>query len=173
MIQPTLSIGLHGNDISISSHLLLFHFLGTYLLTHLSVYYLIPHDSTIGSSIYSPAFPTIEKDFHVDSTVALLPLSLYVLALGAGPMLAAPISETYGRHIVYLLSPPIGALFTLGAGFSQNIWTLCILRFFAGLTFSPALAIGAGSIADVNKLEHRAAPSSLYILSPFLGPALG
>jgi MFS family permease len=96
-----------------------------------------------------------------------------VLALGFGPILAAPTSETYGRHVVYLISTPLGALFTLGAGFSNNIWTLCILRFFAGLTFSPALAIGAGTIADVNKAEHRAAPTALYILSPFLGPSLG
>jgi MFS family permease len=129
-------------------------------------------DSTLGSSIYSPAFPTIQHEFHVGSTVALLPLSLYVLALGFGPLLAAPIPETYGRHVVYLVSTPVGALFTMGAGFSQNIWTLCILRFLAGLTFSPALAIGAGSIADVNKAEHRAFPTTLYILSPFLGPAL-
>ena len=113
------------------------------------------------------------KDFHVSSTVAILPLSLYVFALGFGPLLAAPMSETYGRHVVYLVSTPLGALFTLGAGLSQNIWTLCILRFFAGLTFSPALAIGAGTIADVNTAEQRAAPSALYILSPFLGPALG
>jgi MFS family permease len=61
----------------------------------------------------------------------------------------------------------------MGAGLSQNIWTLCILRFFAGLAFSPSLAIGGGSIADVNKPEHRAAASAMYILSPFLGPALG
>lgn len=105
--------------------------------------------------------------------MALLPLTLYVLALGFGPILAAPLSETYGRHIVYLISVPIGALFTMGTGFSHNIQTLCILRFFSGLAFSPALAIGAGSIADVNRPEHRAIPSALYILSPFLGPSLG
>lgn len=130
-------------------------------------------DSTLGSSIYSPAFPSIEKEWGVSSTVALLPLTTYVLALGFGPLIAAPMSETYGRHIVYLISAPIGALFTMGAGFSQNIWTLCILRFFAGLSFSPALAIGAGSIADVYTTDRRAYPSTLYILSPFLGPALG
>lgn len=130
-------------------------------------------DSTFASSIYTPAFSEIKADFHVGSTVAILPLSLYVLALGGGPLLAAPISETYGRHIVYLFSAPLGALFTMGAGLSQNIASLCILRFFAGLMFSPALAIGAGTIADVNKPEHRATPTSFYILMPFLGPSLG
>jgi MFS family permease len=127
----------------------------------------------LGSSIYTPAFPTIENAFDVSSTVALLPLTFYVLALGFGPVIAAPLSETYGRHIVYTVSVPLGALFTLGGGFSQNIWTLCILRFFAGLSFSPALSIGAGTIADTNKAENRAIPSALYILSPFLGPAFG
>jgi MFS family permease len=134
---------------------------------------LINDRRTIGTSLYSPAFPIIQRDFHVGSTVALLPLSLYVLALGSGPVLAAPISETYGRYVVYLFSGPLGALFTMGAGFSQNIWTLCILRFFAGLTFSPALAIGAGSIADVNRAETRIVPTCFYILSLFLGPSLG
>ncbi len=130
-------------------------------------------NSSFGSSVVSPAFGVFQEDWHVSSTVSILPLTVYALALGYGPLIAAPLSETYGRHVVYLISTPLGALFTMGAGFSQNIWTLCILRFFAGLTFSPSLAIGGGSIADVNKPEHRAAASAIYILSPFLGPALG
>lgn len=129
--------------------------------------------STIGSSIYAPAFPAIQQAWGVSTTVALLPLTTYVLALAFGPIIAAPMSETYGRHIVYLLSVPIAILFTIGTGFSQNIWTLCILRFFSGMAFSPALAIGAGTIADMTKNEHRTIPSTFYVLSPFLGPALG
>jgi MFS family permease len=129
--------------------------------------------STPRSSIYTPAFPTIQHDFNVSSTVALFPFSFYVLALGFGPILAAPVSETFGRQVIYLVSTPIGALFTMGSGWSKNIWTLCILRFFAGLAFSPALAIGAGTIADVTRAEGRATPTTIYILTPFLGPALG
>lgn len=113
------------------------------------------------------------SSFHVSTTVALLPLSFYVIALGFGPVLAAPLSETYGRQFVYLSSLPLGALFTMGAGFSKNIETLVILRFFAGLFFSPALSIGAGTIADMCSNEERATMTSIYILMPFLGPALG
>ncbi|KUJ18013.1 MFS multidrug transporter-like protein, partial [Mollisia scopiformis] len=133
----------------------------------------ISFSATIGSSIYTPAFPVIQEQWGVSTTVALLPLTTYVLALALGPIIAAPMSETYGRHIVYLVSVPIATLFTLGSGFSQNIWTLCILRFFSGMAFSPALAIGAGTIADMNKNEHRTIPSAFYVLSPFLGPSLG
>ncbi|KAH8796327.1 major facilitator superfamily domain-containing protein [Hyaloscypha finlandica] len=82
-----------------------------------------------------------------------------------------PVDDT--SCTVYLVSTPLGALFTMGAGFSQNIWTLCILRLFAGLTFSPKLSIGAGSNADVVTTQNRAAASAFYFLSSFLGPALG
>lgn len=115
----------------------------------------------------------IKEDFGVSTTVALLPLSLYVLALGLGPVLGAPLSETYGRKMVYLISPPLAALFTIGAGFAPTFAGLAILRFIAGMFFSPSLAIGAGTLADVFQPKERALGTTLYILSPFLGPSLG
>ncbi|KAG4031723.1 hypothetical protein MFRU_008g00850 [Monilinia fructicola] len=134
---------------------------------------LISFSATLGSSLIAPSLPFLSHTFHVSSTVAILPLSTYVLALALGPLLAAPLSESLGRKPVYLISVPLGCLFTLGCGFSQNMWSLCILRFFAGMAYSPALAIGAGSIADCFTAERRASPSAWYIMSPFLGPALG
>ncbi|KAF7887629.1 hypothetical protein EAF00_009923 [Botryotinia globosa] len=134
---------------------------------------LISFSATLGSSLISPAISFISHTFHTSSTVSILPLSTYVLALALGPLIAAPFSESLGRKPVYLLSVPMGCVFTLGCGFSQNIAILSILRFFAGMAFSPALAIGVGSIADCYTAEKRARPSAWYVMSPFLGPALG
>lgn len=111
--------------------------------------------------------------FHVSSTVALLGLSLYVLGLAFGPVLAAPISETRGRKVVYRVSLPLAAFFTLGAGFSQNMASLAVTRFFAGFFGSPTLAVGAGTNVDLWLPVHRAVASGLFLLAPFLGPALG
>jgi len=101
---------------------------------------------TFGSSVYTPGYPEVAKKFGVSQTVALLPLSLYVLGLAFGPVLAAPISETKGRRVVYLVSLPIAAVFTLGAGFSQSFAALVVTRFFAGFFSSPVLAVGAGTM---------------------------
>ena len=128
---------------------------------------------TFGSSVYTPGYPEVMKKFDVSATVALLGLSLYVLGLAFGPILAAPVSETHGRRVVYFTSLPIAALFTLGAGFSQNFASLAITRFFAGFFGSPVLAVGAGTNVDVWLPIHRATASSLFLLAPFLGPALG
>jgi MFS family permease len=111
--------------------------------------------------------------FSVSRTLALIPLTVYVLGLAFGPILSAPISEMYGRQIVYLTSPPIFMLFTLGAGFSQSLASLIVCRFFAGFFGSPALAVGAGTGADIFPPRVRAVTTSMFILAPFLGPALG
>lgn len=113
------------------------------------------------------------EEFSVSSTVALLPLSLYILGLAFGPVLAAPTSETYGRRGVLLVSPPIFALFILGAGLSKNIASLTICRFLAGLFGSPSLSVGAGMMADLWTPRSRFYASTIQALFGFLGPSLG
>ena len=128
---------------------------------------------TLGSSVYTPGYFELEKRFNVSPTVALLPLSLYVLALGFGPVLAAPISETLGQRVVYLVSAPIAALFTLGAGFSNTFAALTITPFFAGFFGSPVLAVGAGMTVDMWAPVHRAVATAAFLLALFLVPAIG
>ena len=100
-------------------------------------------------------------------------MTLYVLGLGFGPILAAPISETLGRRVVYLGTFPPAILFILGSGFAQNFGTLLVCRFFTGLFSAPSIAVGAGSMSDLWPPMHRAAASGFFILMPFLGPAMG
>lgn len=128
---------------------------------------------TFGTSVYTPATAEVAEKFNVSLTVSELGLSLYVLGLAFGPMIAAPLSETRGRIAVYRYSTPIAAAFTLGAGFSNNMASLAVCRFLAGFFGSPCLAVGAGTIADLWPPVYRAPATSIYLLTPFLGPALG
>lgn len=121
----------------------------------------------------SPSTPDIVRAFSISTTAAILPLTLYVLGLGFGPMISAPISETFGRRPVYLSLFPPSLLFTLGAGFSSSFAALCVCRFFAGLLGSGCLAVGAGTNSDMWKPKASAASASIFLLAPFLGPAFG
>ncbi|RGP59015.1 hypothetical protein FSPOR_11637 [Fusarium sporotrichioides] len=84
--------------------------------------------ASIGTSIMSPARNDLMSEFNVSSTVALLPLTMYVLALGFGPIIGGPLSETIGRYAIYAASVPLGALFTIGAGFVHNIGAFVVNR---------------------------------------------
>jgi MFS family permease len=129
--------------------------------------------STFGTSVYSPAVFDVMSHFHVSRTAAIVPLTVYTLGLSLGPIFSAPLSEKHGRRIVYMLSSPIFMLFTLGAGFSKSFASLVICRFFAGVAGSPALAIGAGTSADLFTPQNRAVVTSLFLAAPFAGPSLG
>lgn len=111
--------------------------------------------------------------FMVSREVALLPFSLYLLGLAMGPIIAAPVSETFGRKPVYLSALPLFAFFTIGAGFSSGIVSLTVCRFFAGLFSSPGLSIGTGTISDVWPPEKRGAPMSTFVSMVQMGPAFG
>lgn len=113
------------------------------------------------------------EEFGVSSTVAILPLTLYVLALGFGPVVGGPLSETWGRYPVYVSSTPLGALFAVGAGFTHSFIALCLLRFFSGFCWAPVLATAAGSLADTFPPSTRGPASAIFIMMPFLGPGLG
>ena len=88
-------------------------------------------------------------------------------------MVAGGLSEAFGRRIVYFCCTPLALLFTLGAGLSKDITSLLITRFLAGSFGAGPLAVGAGTSADLWPPILRATGSCLWILMPFLGPALG
>ncbi|KAJ5189944.1 Major facilitator superfamily domain general substrate transporter [Penicillium cf. griseofulvum] len=129
--------------------------------------------TTVGVSILSPAHSQIMEEFEVGSTVAILPLSLYVFALALGPIVGGPLSETVGRYPVYIASVVLGTLFTLGVGFCPTFAGVCVLRFLAGFCYAPTLAVAAGTLNETFKPAARAIPSAIFILTPFLGPGLG
>ena len=108
-------------------------------------------------------------DFGVSETVAILPLTTYVLGLAFGPMIAAPMSETLGRLGTYRIAVPISALFSLGAGFAPNMAGLCILRFLAGFFGGAPLPVTAGTGADLFDGKDFAFVGTLFLFTPFLG----
>lgn len=129
-------------------------------------------NSTAGSSIISPAAQVLAAKFNVSETESYLPLSLYVFALAFGPVLGGPLSESVGRMPVYYTLFPLGALFTLGAGFANNFGALCFLRFLAGFCWAPTLTVAVGSIAESFTPARRGPMLAIFILMPFLGPGL-
>lgn len=124
-------------------------------------------------AIYSPSHSHVQEDFGVSSTLSLLPFTLYVYGLAFGPLISAPLSETYGRRFIYVFLTPISLLFIMGAGFAKNMATLLVCRFFAGTFGSSPLAVGAGTIMDIWSGKHSSVAMTLFFTTAFLGPAVG
>jgi len=153
---------------------------------------------TFASSAYSGAIPSIIQEFPgplnctgnctglnfpegcignctggYDNLVYIAGLSLYVLGFALGPLLWAPLSEIYGRRPVLLVSFAGFTAFNGGVIASQNIWTISILRFFAGALGSSVTTNSGGTISDLFTAKKRGLGISLFAAAPFLGPGVG
>jgi MFS family permease len=68
---------------------------------------------------------------------------------------------------------PLLLISTAIAASANNIAVLIIFRFLAGLGGSGALAVGAGTIADLWHARTQGRGALFFVMAPFLGPALG
>ncbi len=90
-----------------------------------------------------------------------------------GPLLWAPLSELYGRQLLFFGTYGVLTAFNAGAAGSKNIQTLVILRFFAGAFGSSPLTNAGGVIADMFPAKQRGLAMSVFAAAPFMGPTLG
>ncbi|KAI9713890.1 MAG: hypothetical protein M1820_000620 [Bogoriella megaspora] len=125
------------------------------------------------SSAYSGGVQQIIQEFHCSQEVVILGISLFVLGFAIGPLLWAPLSEMYGRQWLFTITYGVLTAFNAGAAGSPNIWTLIILRFFAGAFGSSPLTNAGGVIADMFPAKERGLALSIFAAAPFMGPVLG
>lgn len=125
------------------------------------------------SSAYSGGSREVIEEFGCSQEVYTLGISLFVLGFAIGPLIWAPMSELFGRQVLFIGTYFGLTAFNAGAAGSQNIWTLIILRFFAGAIGSSPLTNAGGVIADMFPAKQRGLAMSLFAAAPFMGPVLG
>jgi len=125
------------------------------------------------SSAYSGSVAQIIQEFKISQEVATLGVSLFVLGFAVGPLLWAPLSELYGRQILFCGTYAMLTIFNAGAAGSTNAATLLVLRFLAGTFGSSPLTNAGGVIADMMDASQRGIGMSIFAAAPFMGPVLG
>jgi MFS family permease len=63
----------------------------------------------------------IGKEFGVSKDVTILGISLFVVGIGLGPLFFGPLSEVYGRNIVYQVSYTFFFIFSWPVAFAPDI----------------------------------------------------
>jgi MFS family permease len=125
------------------------------------------------SSAYTGGILQIEEQFMITTEVATLGVSLYVLGFALGPLLWAPMSELFGRQVVFIGTYCGLTIFCAGTTGAKNIATLLIFRFLAGAFGSSPFTNSGGVIADMFLARERGLALSAFALAPFLGPVIG
>lgn len=104
----------------------------------------------------TPSLLSIQED-SPEATKSLLSfsVSIYIIGFGLGPLILAPLSEIYGRNVVYHVSNILFTIFTSLCGLSPSIGALLAFRLIAGFFGGAPLTNGGGTIADIVPVEKR------------------
>ncbi|KAK5687423.1 hypothetical protein LTS10_001561 [Elasticomyces elasticus] len=128
---------------------------------------------TLASSIVAPAREILMADRDVSSTMATLPLALFLLGLTVGPFISRCSCAVTGRKVGYIFFVLLFAIFTLVSGLVNNVHGILVCRAFAGLLAGPALSQGCDMIAEMWTSENRTEALMFYYTSPFIGSVIG
>jgi MFS family permease len=102
-----------------------------------------------------------------------LVVSIFVLGFAFGPLLMGPLSELYGRRVIYNLSNIVHLAFTIGCAIAPNIQIFLVCRFFGGCFGATSTSLGGGSVADQIPVSKRGAVMSVLMVGGFMGPVVG
>jgi hypothetical protein len=86
----------------------------------------------VASAMFAPGIPKVMQDFHnSNDELASFVVSIFVLGFAIGPIILAPLSEIYGRQIIYFIMNVLFVIFTLACAVSSNLGMLIGFRFLA------------------------------------------
>lgn len=121
--------------------------------------------------MFAPGAQYLVEEFQItNSMIASLTVSVYVLGYCVGPFLIAPLSEIYGRLVIYHVCNLFYEIFTVGCALSVNPSMFLAFRFLSGCAGSAPMAVGGGTIADMHKADERGKAMAIFSLGPLLGP---
>ncbi|KAI1338571.1 major facilitator superfamily domain-containing protein [Xylariaceae sp. FL0016] len=130
--------------------------------------------ANLAATMFAPGAASFADEFHVtDSTIVSLTVSIYLCGFAIGPMFISPLSELYGRLVIYRVCNFVFIGFIIGCALSQGTGMFLAFRFLAGCAFSGPLTVGGGTVADVVPPAQRGRAMSLFFIGPFLGPVMG
>lgn len=128
----------------------------------------------MASTIFAPGVPQALSDFHSNnSTEGSLLISIYIIGLAVGPLFLPPLSEIYGRSIVFHVANVVFLISSILCAVSVSLPMLIVFRLIMGLACVIPVTLGGGYVADLMPQEKRGTALTLWTIGPLLGPVIG
>jgi DHA1 family bicyclomycin/chloramphenicol resistance-like MFS transporter len=127
--------------------------------------------------IYLPGLPTLKRELGTTESTAQLTVSVFLVGLGVGQLIAGPLSDVRGRRspLLTALAVYIGA--TVLCAVSPGIELLIASRLLQGTAAAAGVVIARAMVRDLHAGASGARYLSrlvlIYGLAPMLAPLLG
>jgi DHA1 family 2-module integral membrane pump EmrD-like MFS transporter len=132
---------------------------------------------TMAIDMYVPSLPYISRDFSISSELAKYTITFYLISYGVGQLIYGPLSDSFGRKGVLLITAVIGFMGSLLCVTAPSISMLYVGRFLQGAGYSGVSVVGPVIARDVLNDKRFAQVASvlslIFGLGPVCSPVLG
>lgn len=134
-------------------------------------------NAALSLDMYLPAFPAIAQDFAIGEAGVQITMSTFLAGFAIGQAFYGPLSDTFGRRPIILVSLLIYGLISALCAMSATIDDLIVLRALQGLAGASGSVMGRAVIRDVYDGPRLAKAMSMLMLmltaAPMAAPMLG
>ncbi len=127
--------------------------------------------------IYLPGLPTLTRELGTTESSAQLTVSLFLVGLGLGQLVAGPLSDVRGRRAPLLASLAVYIAASAACAVAPDIGVLVAARFLQGATAAAGVAIGRAVVRDLfagtSAARYLSRLVLIYGLAPMLAPLVG
>jgi MFS family permease len=95
----------------------------------------------MSGAMLAPALKVIGEDIDSGEEATNMVPSIFVLAFGCGPMVLAPLSEVYGRRVIWIVCSARYVLWNTVCGFPNSQGLMLAGRILSGLGASAEFAV--------------------------------
>ncbi|SCU84815.1 LADA_0D03972g1_1 [Lachancea dasiensis] len=127
----------------------------------------------LAGNIYIPALPILQNVFGLSATAINATVSVFMAVFAVGPLFWASFADFGGRKLLYMISLLLTVVVNiLLASVPVNVGALFFLRTMQAFASSSVMALGAGTVSDINPPKGRGKAIAYFMLGPNMGPIL-
>jgi MFS transporter, DHA1 family, multidrug resistance protein len=131
----------------------------------------------LATDVYLPAFPQLTSEFHATDAAAQLTLTASFLGIMIGQLVFGPMSDSFGRRRLVLVTSIVTIFATLACAFAPSMGFLIGARLVLGILGGGGIVIGRAVAADIVKGPEAArffsVLLSITMIAPLVGPIVG
>lgn len=131
----------------------------------------------LSMDLYLPQLPQLAASLGTSDALAQATMSVCMIGLGIGQLVAGPLSDRYGRRRPLLIGVALFTLFSLACVLAPNIQVLLVARLLQGLAGSAGLVITMAVARDMySGVDLSRMLSLLAVVSasaPIVAPVVG
>lgn len=131
----------------------------------------------LSMDVYLPGLPQLSKDLSATDSAGQWTLSMCMIGLALGQLVAGPASDRWGRRVPLVVGVSGFTAFSLLCALAPSVEMLIVFRLLQGLCGAAGIVIARAIVRDLYSGAEAARVFSILVLvssiAPVIGPLLG